>query len=299
MEFTGERVIPGAPEKWDDLYAEHVLRYAFARLLAPGRRVLDDGCGCGYGSFLLARAGAAEVVGIDRDPEAVAWARGKFRLSNLRFEVMDTTDLRIPDGRFDVVACFELIEHVDDYRAHLREVRRVLAPSGRYVVSTPNARLDSPLAPAERPANPFHVQEWPVEDFRGVLGEFFPALRLYAQHRSEGFLIRPLEDGGPRVMDLPVALWRDSGPLVPEIDPARLTEEAQVDYVVAVCAASAEALTEAPGDGLFLVRATNVLREREGWVRWLQDEKNRLCDRLARLEIELNRAGVASEEKIT
>ncbi len=52
IEFTGERVIPGQVDP--DLWAEHISRYAFASRFAPGARVLDLGCGAGYGTAELA-----------------------------------------------------------------------------------------------------------------------------------------------------------------------------------------------------------------------------------------------------
>ena len=55
-EFTGERVIPGEVDV--DLLNEHMARYTFAARLARGKRVLDAGCGAGYGSAELARGGA-------------------------------------------------------------------------------------------------------------------------------------------------------------------------------------------------------------------------------------------------
>ena len=61
-EFTGERVIPGQVDV--DLLNEHLARYSFAARLARGKRVLDAGCGAGYGSAELARS-AESVVGVD------------------------------------------------------------------------------------------------------------------------------------------------------------------------------------------------------------------------------------------
>src|SRR5581483_2249703 len=62
LEFTGERVVPG--QVHDDLWNEHFSRYAWAGRFAAGRRVLDAGCGAGYGRVELG-ATAAGVVGID------------------------------------------------------------------------------------------------------------------------------------------------------------------------------------------------------------------------------------------
>mgnify|MGYP003623051184 CR=1 FL=1 len=68
-EFTGERLIPGEVDI--DLLNEHMARYNFAARLTRGKRVLDAGCGTGYGSLELARM-AARVTGIDIAPEAAA-----------------------------------------------------------------------------------------------------------------------------------------------------------------------------------------------------------------------------------
>ncbi len=68
-EFTGERVIPGEVDI--DLWNEHVARYAFACQNAPGRRVLDMGCGAGYGSAMLLNSGASSVTSLDISPAAL------------------------------------------------------------------------------------------------------------------------------------------------------------------------------------------------------------------------------------
>ena len=74
-EFTGERVIPGQVN--DDLWAEHVARYALAARFAQGRSVLDLGCGTGYGTADLARVASA-AVGVDLAPEAIDYALRHF-----------------------------------------------------------------------------------------------------------------------------------------------------------------------------------------------------------------------------
>ena len=111
MEFTGERLVPGV-DGLEELYAEHMSRYLLASLLASQRRVLDVGSGCGYGSHLIAAAGAREVVGVDISPEAVDFANGRYSRDGLVYRVMDARRLDL-EGSFGLVTCFELIEHVD------------------------------------------------------------------------------------------------------------------------------------------------------------------------------------------
>src|SRR5713226_8848238 len=127
-EFTGERVIAGEVDP--DLLNEHMARYAFAARVAGGRRVLDAGCGPGYGAAELGRS-AREVLGIDIADEAVAYARKHYQSANLQFERASCLEIPAPDGSFDLVVAFEIIEHLADWRALLREVQRVLARAGQ------------------------------------------------------------------------------------------------------------------------------------------------------------------------
>src|SRR5689334_11915356 len=90
LPFTGERF---TPECVREIWYEHWHRYAFARRLVQGKRVLDCACGEGYGSALLAD-GAAEVVGVDIDAAAIAHAEERYGArANLRYEKGDATAL--------------------------------------------------------------------------------------------------------------------------------------------------------------------------------------------------------------
>src|SRR5712692_3102716 len=124
VEFTGERVIPGQVN--DDLWSEHVARYAYARRYAEGKRVLDAGCGTGYGSAELAQSANA-VTGLDTAPEALEYARRNYPIPNLRFAAGSCTELPFASGSFDLTVAFEVIEHVREFRKFLDECARVLA----------------------------------------------------------------------------------------------------------------------------------------------------------------------------
>src|ERR1700724_2556891 len=99
-EFTGERVIPGQVN--DDLWAEHMARYAFAARLATQARVLDIGCGTGYGTAELAQH-AESATGIDISSEAIAYAREHYPLPNAKFLAASATALPFPAGSFDLI----------------------------------------------------------------------------------------------------------------------------------------------------------------------------------------------------
>jgi len=111
------------------LEAEHLARYRWAGALAEGKRVLDAGCGTGYGSELLASQGAAEVVGVDVDADAIDTAsRADSRRAT--FAVADLRDLPADLGEFDVVVCFEVLEHIREPEVALDRLAAVLRPGG-------------------------------------------------------------------------------------------------------------------------------------------------------------------------
>jgi 2-polyprenyl-3-methyl-5-hydroxy-6-metoxy-1,4-benzoquinol methylase len=103
--------------------------------VGPGERVLDVGCGEGRFAVGLARAGAS-VVGIDVAQEPLRRARERHPELDVRL-VSSKRGWELADASFDVAWAGEVIEHVADTAAWLSEVRRVLRPGGRLLLSTP------------------------------------------------------------------------------------------------------------------------------------------------------------------
>ncbi len=250
VEFTGERLIPGQVNV--DLLNEHVARYTFAARLACGKRVLDAGCGAGYGSAELAQV-AESVVGADCSAEAVAFARVHYVVANLAFEQASCTALPHGDGAFDLVAAFEVIEHLPDWRSFLVEARRVLAPAGQFIVSTPN-RLYYTESRGPDGANPFHVHEFDFVEFRAELQSVFPHVRLYLENHVEGVTFQPHEVGEAFSLS-----GQAEG--VPHPDESH--------FFLAVCAHQPQPTIPA---FVYVPRAANVLRERERHIALLERE---------------------------
>ena len=248
-EFTGERVIPGRVDV--DLLNEHLARYAFATRLARGKRVLDAGCGAGYGSAELAQA-AFLVVGVDRAAEAIDFARAAYRFPNLGFERASCAALPHPAGAFDLVVAFEVIEHLENWREFLGEARRVLAPNGQFIVSTPN-RLYYTESRGPSGTNPFHVHEFGFEEFRAELQSVFPHVSLFLENHVEGVTFQPHEPGHT------VEARIDAGEPAPD----------ESHFFVAVCAHRRQM-----GNPTFVYvpRTANVLREREKHIALLEGE---------------------------
>lgn len=174
LTFTGERFLP---ELRGEIWHEHWHRYALAMPLARERRVLDAACGEGYGSALLGRV-ARDVTGVDVAPEAVAHAARRYGAANVRFVVGSCSALPFPDAAYDLVVSFETIEHLGAQREMLCEFRRVLAPGGILLLSSPNQPAYAALGPAR---NEFHVRELTRDELAELLGPLFPQQRWYGQ----------------------------------------------------------------------------------------------------------------------
>lgn len=175
LPFTGERF---TPECVREIWYEHWHRYAFARPLAVGKRVLDAACGEGYGSALLAEV-AADVVGVDVDEAAIGHARTRYGSKpRLRYERADATKLPFADASFDLVVSFETLEHLAAQEELLAGFARVLADDGLLLISSPDKRTYSELAGFR---NEFHVRELYREELLELLRPHFPRIRLYGQ----------------------------------------------------------------------------------------------------------------------
>lgn len=243
VEFTGERVIPGQVDP--DLWNEHYARYLFASRLSRFRRVLDVGAGAGYGAKLLSE-NAKSIVALDCAPDALAMIPLPCRVQAV------AAQLPFGPNAFDLVVAFEVIEHLADWAEFLRESRRVLAPGGQLIISTPNTKYYAAARAASGP-NPFHVHEFTFDEFQAALREVFPHVALFVQNHAAGIVFQPVESS----MNVDARL--DDGPLDPDSG----------HFFVAVCAASPQ--TGGP-TFVYLPSSSNVLKEREEHIARLQGE---------------------------
>ena len=141
--------------------AEHRARYWWAASFVEEKNVLDAGCGTGYGSNILAGAGAASVIGVDRAAHVIEYARTQAE-PVASFQVGDLVALPFADDAFEVAVCFEAIEHVDVPEAVLDELVRVLRPGGLLAISSPNRDIYTG-------SNPHHRHEFAPEELRSAL----------------------------------------------------------------------------------------------------------------------------------
>jgi SAM-dependent methyltransferase len=115
----------------------------------PGERVLDLGCGAGRFVAALREVGA-EPIGVELAEAALERARANAPGADLRL-VEDDGSLPLEHASVDLVWCSEVLEHVPDTAHLLLEVRRVLRPGGRLVVTVPgHGRLRTALVALTR-----------------------------------------------------------------------------------------------------------------------------------------------------
>lgn len=174
--LTGERTMPGV---WHERYwlARHEAAYELvARALADGsarrRWVVDAGCGEGYGSARLARDGV-RVLALDLDPLVPPHVRTTYAVdgSGVHAARANLVQLPVADAAADAVVALQVLEHLWDQAAFVRECLRVVRPGGQVWLSTPN-RATFPAG------NPFHARELDASELAALLATSRAPVRL-------------------------------------------------------------------------------------------------------------------------
>jgi SAM-dependent methyltransferase len=188
LPLTGERTVPGIADEnyW---FRRHEAAYTWPDV--RGARVLEVGCGEGYGTALLARD-AASVLGVDYDALTVAHAARTY--PQVAFVRANLAALPVRTAAVDVLVTLQVIEHVWHHREFLAQCRRALRPGGTLLVTTPNRLTFSPGLDA--PVNPFHTKEFTAAELVALLracgftptfvGELHAAARLRALDAAHG-----------------------------------------------------------------------------------------------------------------
>ena len=170
LQLTGERTLPDVPEEnyW---YQRHLAIYQWIARQVHGKTVVDLACGEGYGSAILAGA-AADVIGVDANPEAFEHARAKYTTDRLSFrrELVESFD----EPR-DAIVFLQTIEHIENPGA-LAEGFTKIAPVS--YISTPNLLTLAPEG-ADKSDNPWHVKEYRLEEYRALLEPHFSRVEIH------------------------------------------------------------------------------------------------------------------------
>lgn len=243
------------------IVAEHYGRYLWAAQLARGKKTLDAGCGTAYGTKLLADAGASQVVGVDISNHVISEAVDTYGREGVDLRQADLASLPFSDQEFDLVVCFEVIEHVQNRDAVLSELKRVLKSEGMLCISTPNSRV----YPA---GNPHHVREYEPKEFAHALLGLFSHVALYRQGAwlASG-IMSEVDFSGSGTKNLPANV-------------TKLDEQGPGDEIFTVAMASAR---ELPSAEPFVVLGDRFE------VRWWQDHTSAIHERAESLVNEARR----------
>lgn len=173
---NGERVVP---EDNNFCFHAHLSIYNFAKPYAYDKRVLDAGCGTGYGSFhLLTQGKARSVHGIDLSEKAIAFCSGRYVAPSLRYDAMDLQQVSLGGrAKFDLIFSSNVLEHVADADAFLATAVRLLSPDGVFVLGVPC--VNTPEALEGNLENPYHINNITPPAWLTKMRRFFTQAQGY------------------------------------------------------------------------------------------------------------------------
>ncbi|MEK7499618.1 MAG: class I SAM-dependent methyltransferase [Patescibacteria group bacterium] len=178
--YSGERILP---EKiFNVTYQQSLKAYEYAATYAAGKTVLDVASGEGYGTHLLGKT-AAKAVGLDLHRGAVEDAQKNYGNTNVVFHQGDLLNAPavLKGEQFDVVCCFQTIEHVEDHDAFLASLAAVARPGGIILVSTPNKKVFPSF-------NPYHVHELDYNEIHNLFARNFQESKIYGVFGDEAVM---------------------------------------------------------------------------------------------------------------
>ncbi|MFC2161323.1 class I SAM-dependent methyltransferase [Acidobacteriota bacterium] len=173
----GERYVPRIDPYNAAMHLGHMASYKTALRYAYNRKILDLGCGTGYGSHFLASFGAKKVIACDLSEEALKYAKRFYGHPSVEYINIDLNiTLPFKDKSFDFVFCSQVIEHISEPIKLLFEIKRVLNSGGFCLVTEPNKDLFSPESLEN--SNEYHVNEMNLIEFKASGKRVFPLVEV-------------------------------------------------------------------------------------------------------------------------
>jgi 2-polyprenyl-3-methyl-5-hydroxy-6-metoxy-1,4-benzoquinol methylase len=144
-------------------------------------KVADIGSGTGFGTHLLTR-NASQVDGYDVDEAAYNFAKRSFSNGHIEFYNESITGTIVGNfiGGYDFITMIDVIEHIQEDKLAVQNVRRILKDGGAFICSTPN-RL------SRYRKSDYHIREYSPDNLRGLLEGVFKSVTLM------DYQLKPLE----------------------------------------------------------------------------------------------------------
>lgn len=175
-----ESVWPGVR---NDLFVAHESLYQLAAPHATGGRVLDAGCGTGYGAAIFARAGARSVLAIDLDSHSVRFARRRFPHPAISFRRAHCETLALPARSLDLVFSSNVLEHLEHPDVFLSAAFNALVSGGVAVIAVPPITTEGALQ--ENRGIHHHRSNLGLAEWDALLRRYPWSVTLY-HHRFAG-----------------------------------------------------------------------------------------------------------------
>jgi len=157
------------------LFQRSIKAYYEASTIISGK-VLEIGTGSGYGVEIISGI-ASEFVTVDKFDTKIDFSK----YPNVKFVQQNVPPLDFEANSFDSAITFQVVEHIKDDHAFIREIHRVLKPGGKLVITTPNSKMSITR-------NPWHIREYTVQQFKNLLSKYFSKVEskgVYGNEKSD------------------------------------------------------------------------------------------------------------------
>lgn len=188
----------------NDVMMDHHYRYHYAlNYIRQGDFVLDVACGSGYGTHYMAEHSAsAMVIGLDRSDHALKWAFEHFwheKVTYMKTDLALSFQENLPIQQFDVIVCFETVEHIHDDKSYVKKLYDLLKKNGTLIISAPNENviphLDNPYYPDR--VNPHHIRHYRPNELMNLMTDYggFCIQQLLTQDNTTYKVVPERDDG--------------------------------------------------------------------------------------------------------
>jgi len=168
-------------------FIQHLIPYVVIKPFCKNKDVLEIGIGDGFGSYYLSKTARA-VTALDFDPqtgENIKKYAEKFKTKNLTFINDNALDISLKDNSFDIVISCQVIEHMpeDKLNKYLEEIKRVLRPQGKVVITTMNVEHNI-KNPKKYEKFYQHHKEFNKSCFGSLLTAHFKKVELFGLNKT-------------------------------------------------------------------------------------------------------------------